>query len=131
MEEIKERIRGGWRVWAARARDRFGDYGLIGVCMVEPAGSEWRIDNFLFSCRVLGRGLEKTFLAFVLEQGSRSGAAAVNAEFIPTTKNKLCERFYPENGFSLREQAGNACRYQYALESYAAAYPEFVTLHLS
>lgn len=131
-EEIRERVDSGWRVWTAQASDRLGDYGTIGAVMVEPMGSEWRIDNFLFSCRVLGRGLEKAFLAFVLEKAKQDGRVSVMGEFTPTAKNKVAARFYPDNGFSGDEQAADGVYvYRHDLDGYKAAYPGFLKLHLS
>ncbi len=39
------------------AKDRFGDYGIIGFYCFETR--EKRMDHFLFSCRVLGMGIEQ------------------------------------------------------------------------
>jgi len=33
--------------------DRFGDYGLTGVMIMETGASELTVDTFLLSCRVL------------------------------------------------------------------------------
>ncbi|MDZ4285814.1 MAG: HAD-IIIC family phosphatase, partial [Candidatus Sungbacteria bacterium] len=59
-DEIRSRLRqDSWRIWIAGAKDRFGDYGIIGIVMIESQGDTWRIDNFLLSCRVLGRKVEE------------------------------------------------------------------------
>jgi FkbH-like protein len=44
-------------------KDRFGESGLTGVCILRFEGNRALIDSFLLSCRVLGRGVEDAFLA--------------------------------------------------------------------
>src|SRR5439155_14719132 len=86
-----EALRGeaGARVYTLRVRDAFGDNGLVGVAILRasrPPG-EARLDTFLLSCRVLWRTVEHAILAAVLADIRRRGAAAVQADFIPTAKN--------------------------------------------
>ena len=47
-----------YAVFSVAATDRFGDHGIIGVLIVEFADAAARIDTFLLSCRVIGRGIE-------------------------------------------------------------------------
>src|SRR5262249_27162949 len=53
-------------VFTLSVKDRFGDLGLVGVAILERDGTAGRIDSFLMSCRVLGRGLERPVLAHCL-----------------------------------------------------------------
>ena len=47
-----------------RLRDRFGEYGLIGVVFFEDLSSDSiKVSNFLVSCRALGRGIEMPMLS--------------------------------------------------------------------
>ncbi len=102
--DIKELLNSGNKMWAVEAVDRFGDYGTIGYLSVKPnssSGNIWIINNFLMSCRILGRGIEKALMARVVVEARSFGAKRLLGEFIPTKKNRaLCEKFYPENGFS-------------------------------
>src|SRR5207245_320933 len=43
---------------AVRVQDRFGDYGLVGLMIFETREQALKLDTFLLSCRVLGRGVE-------------------------------------------------------------------------
>ena len=115
----------GWLVWTVKAADRFGDYGIIGVGMVEPKGGTWRVDNFLLSCRILGRGVEKAFLGYLLSQAKSVGVSKVLGEFIPTAKNEPCQNFYPDNSFDLIEKGDRVFSYKYSLdEDYQV--PDFI-----
>ncbi|MEK7500785.1 MAG: HAD-IIIC family phosphatase [Patescibacteria group bacterium] len=112
--EIQNFISSGWKIWAAQACDRFGDYGIIGVAMAEPQpGSIWRMDNFLLSCRSLGRGLETAFLSYVLDEVGNEGALGIAGEFIPTSKNKPCETFYRDHKFKEVTKQSGSTFYEY------------------
>ena len=54
---------GGIGLWI-RVLDRFGDNGLVGVAIATQMQdiNSWYIDNFLLSCRVIGRNIEDIFL---------------------------------------------------------------------
>lgn len=44
-------------------KDRFGDYGLVGLILYAQTAEAIAVDTFLLSCRVLGRGVEHQMLA--------------------------------------------------------------------
>ncbi len=89
-----------WSVYALRVSDKFGEYGLVGVALVEKAVERWRIDTFLMSCRVLGRDVETVFLATIGDDARAAGASAIEAEFVPSAKNELAAQFLPKHGFA-------------------------------
>ncbi len=130
-EQLKEFLAKGWKLQTVSAIDRFGDYGVVGAQMIEPGSGAWRIDNFLLSCRILGRGIEKSFLAHALEQAKNAGVKEVLAEFIPTAKNKMAEKFYPENGFEVLKEDGERRDYKYNLISGLPAYPKFIKVTIA
>ncbi len=85
---------------AVRVRDRFGDAGVVGLALARVEGETCRIDSFLLSCRVIGRGIETALLAYVADQACRQGATRLLGEFIPTKKNGVCADFYLRHGFT-------------------------------
>lgn len=96
-------------IYTLRVRDIFGEHGLVGVMMINGSGPTSNIDVFLLSCRVLGRGIEESFLTCVLSDLSRREVSDVQAEFIPTAKNTLCAPFYRDFGFQLiSEEEGHS-----------------------
>jgi len=98
-----------------RVKDRFGDYGIVGIALIETDGDTAVIDTFLLSCRALGRGVEDLLLSETLRAAEQLGAAVVSAEYIPTEKNRQTEKFYPDRGFATDPDAdGN--KYFYNLE---------------
>jgi FkbH-like protein len=89
-----------WLVAHCSITDIFGDSGVVGVALVRGvSGATAEIDTFLLSCRVIGRRAETAFLRFLLDTLSQRGVADVRASYVPTAKNALVERFWPEHGF--------------------------------
>ncbi|MEU1364950.1 HAD-IIIC family phosphatase [Streptomyces sp. NPDC005803] len=88
---------------AARSADRFGDNGLTGAVLVTVAGGTWHLDNLWLSCRVLGRGIERAFLAILLSRARRLGVNAVGARYVPTVRNHRARDLYPSCGFVARD----------------------------
>lgn len=86
-------------VRAIRVADRFGDYGVVGVAVLDLDSPAWSVDTFLMSCRVLGRGVETAFLAAISEDAAAAGAASIFGKYIATPKNAQVADFYPRHGF--------------------------------
>ena len=94
--------------------DVFGDSGIVGLALCRfDAPDRAHVDTFLMSCRVIGREAESAFLHAVLRELARRGATTVTAEYLPTKKNVLVERFLPEQGFEPESEpnTGEALRY--------------------
>lgn len=88
-----------WCVFLARARDRFGDHGIIAASVVRVDELEAKIESFVMSCRVLARQIETAFLGAMIEQLTDTGVQTVNARYLPTAKNGLVQDLYPSHGF--------------------------------
>ena len=89
----------GWEVYSLRARDRFGDSGLVGVAITRNQDGTCEIDSLLLSCRVIGRTIETAFLAFLLSRARELCALEVCGWFFPTAKNLPARNFYRQHGF--------------------------------
>jgi FkbH-like protein len=87
-------------VRAIKVSDKFGEYGLVGVAVLNAAGAEWEIDTLLMSCRVLSRDVETAFLAILAAEARTHGARALIGEYVPTAKNALVADLYPRHGFT-------------------------------
>ncbi len=83
-----------------RYRDRFGDAGIVGVCILRYEHDAAVVDSLMLSCRILGRSVEQTFLAHCLARAGLRGAVRALGEYRPTAKNAQVKEFYPANGFS-------------------------------
>jgi FkbH-like protein len=87
-------------VLSVSASDRFGDHGIVGVMILEYQREACRIDTFLLSCRVIGRGVEQTMVACAADLARARGLAVLEGEFIPTAKNQPAAGIYERTGFS-------------------------------
>lgn len=95
-----------------RLTDTFGDNGMISVVICRPAGdSEWGIDTWLMSCRVLGRRVEEVVLQEILVAAREAGIRTLTGRYIPTDRNKLVEQHYAKLGFTQTgsEPGGTTC----------------------
>ncbi len=80
--------------------DKFGDYGIVGVCILAYDDKKVTIDTFLLSCRVLGRKVENAFILKILELAKFRGCEIVSGEYLPTEKNLQVADFYHNLGFT-------------------------------
>jgi FkbH-like protein len=88
-------------VGCAQVEDKFGDTGITGAFIVRKEDtSEWTIDTFLLSCRILGRGAEDAIMGYILNEAKKGGVTKIKGQYIPTKKNKPCEEFLPNYGFT-------------------------------
>ena len=83
----------GQRCLAVQVRDRFGDYGLVGVVIFAVGDGALTIDTFLLSCRVLGRGVEHAILRHLGTLAGTMDLERIVAPFIPTAKNVPARQF--------------------------------------
>lgn len=100
-EEIKKFVNDqNYLIGCVQVEDKFGDNGITGVFIVKKENnSEWLIDTFLLSCRVMGRGIEEGILTYILQKAKEEGIVKVKGEFIPTKKNKPSENLFSDFGF--------------------------------
>jgi FkbH-like protein len=68
--------------------DRFGDYGLVGVCIFKVADKDIIVDTFLLSCRALGRGVEHAMLSHLGQTALRMNRNNIIVPYYQTAKNK-------------------------------------------
>jgi FkbH-like protein len=97
--DLRNKLSAGSRIFTLSVRDKFGDSGITGLCIIDFAGETAYLDSFLLSCRILGKHIEDAFLNFVLNQLKQQGVKTVQAQYIPTAKNMQVKDFYTNNGF--------------------------------
>ncbi|WP_204005509.1 HAD-IIIC family phosphatase [Virgisporangium aurantiacum] len=83
----------GLRCHVVDVRDRFGDYGQVGVVVAGVERDALVVETFLVSCRVLGRGVEHRILAAIAELAGAEGRTRVVLPYEPTERNQPALRF--------------------------------------
>jgi FkbH-like protein len=85
-----------------RLRDKYSDYGMIGVCIARPAPEDsdaWEVDTWLMSCRVLGRQVEHAMLQSLVTTARKTGKKTIYARYLKTPKNHMVEDLLDDLGF--------------------------------
>lgn len=91
---------------AVKVNDRFGDYGLTGAVLYEMKSDCIKLDTFLLSCRVLGRGVEHQILSSIGQRASSAGRKCVELTCLPTERNLPAREFVSSLGDQFRSDAG-------------------------
>ena len=79
-----------------RVTDRYGDYGLTGLASFTIEDGSARVTDFLLSCRVMGREVEKVMLGVLAEAARSRGLDRLIAPYGPTDRNAPCLTFFAE-----------------------------------
>lgn len=80
--------------------DNYGDHGLVSLVSLKKIDKNHMfIDNFLMSCRIIGRHLESWILAEIVKILSKQKIEYLIAEYIPTPKNKVVKNFLISHKF--------------------------------
>ena len=81
-------------LWTVRAKDKFGDYGIIGIFSVSIKDNSAYLVDFILSCRVVGRYIEETMIKFMKEFCNESKIDKISGQYKKTKKNSLCYQFF-------------------------------------
>ena len=89
-----------------RLLDRFGDNGIIAIVIGRklPDTTDFLVDTWLMSCRVLGRQVEESTLNILAAEAQRLGAERMLGDYIPTKKNGMVRKHYEKLGFATIEE---------------------------
>jgi len=93
--------------------DRFGDYGLVGVALFKADAGDIKVDTFLLSCRVLGKGVEHRMLSRLGEIARERGLGCVEVSYVPTRKNQPAIDFLEGIGSEYKQQLGDEILFRF------------------
>lgn len=77
-----------------RVKDRFGDYGLVGLAIIFFQKDRLFVDTFLLSCRVLGRGVEHAIIRRLGSIAISRQLGLVEIDYVETSKNEPARAFF-------------------------------------
>jgi len=98
-------------VYSLIVSDKFGKAGLTGVVFMRYLDGAAQIENFLMSCRVIGRGVETAIWSQIASNAAQSGCATLRANFIPTAKNAQVADFYERLGLELLKTSADGTKH--------------------
>lgn len=110
--ELRAAIQGGVEGRVVSVRDRFGDYGLVGVVLFAARSDALDVDTFLLSCRALGRGVEHQVLAYLGKLARERGIACVDLPFVRTPRNQPAHQFLERVGTRFRVDQDGVAHYR-------------------
>jgi len=111
LAQLKSMQSDGALVLRVRVSDRFGDYGLVGAIVAHREGNGVTVDNWMLSCRVLGRGVEHAMLRRLAELADASGLELVRLPYIPTARNEPARAFADSIASEFAEQGAGTTVY--------------------
>lgn len=90
---------GNKKVYLYSVADRFGDNGIVAAAIVDVTGEMPVIEEFVMSCRVMGKNIEYAVIEDMEKDLQQAGYSAVRGRYIPTAKNKPVEKLYEQLGY--------------------------------
>jgi FkbH-like protein len=91
------------KFYSINAKDKFGDYGTIGVVSYFIEDSSVVLKDFLLSCRILGRKVEHKVLLDLLTR-IVSSVKSLEFAFVETKKNSPASEFLSELGLNVHKK---------------------------
>ncbi|MFD2673096.1 HAD-IIIC family phosphatase [Marinicrinis sediminis] len=115
-------------LWTIQVRDRFGDYGLVGLLIARQEEQVLHLDTFLMSCRVLGRKVEVGLLSFLKEWTAQHEVDTIQARFVPTAKNVPFKQFLEETNWLVTDETSEYVDWKLSRSALPDA-PAQLTIH--
>ena len=82
----------------ASLRDRFGDYGTVGLALFEDHPQKLSVKMLLTSCRVMSKGVGGALLVYLENLGK-----AVEIRFVPSDRNRMMEIALSLSGYEAHD----------------------------
>ncbi|MGN1147781.1 MAG: HAD-IIIC family phosphatase [Lachnospiraceae bacterium] len=100
-----------------RVTDKFGDNGIVGALIVDTSGEEPEIEEFVLSCRVMGRFIERAIVDEIEQELLTCGYRALRSRYSRTEKNKPVENLFEELGYTVVTASDAEKQYRITLEN--------------
>lgn len=92
--EIEEKIKNSEFIFMVSLKDVYGDHGNVGLINLKKINDkEIYCENFLMSCRVIGRCLEFWILKKIIDKSLNMGFEKIKLEYINTKRNSIVVDF--------------------------------------
>ena len=79
--------------------DRYGSYGVVGFCVVSYSKGDISIDDFMLSCRVQGKCIEKAWFSHLSTHHNSKMAKYLRVNFSETARNRPAKQILDTLGF--------------------------------
>ncbi len=103
-------------IFVTNVSDKFGEYGLVGVCLAFKKDETYEIDTLLFSCRVMSKGVEDYTLTTVLNNARQENFCRAILRFKKGPKNDQMRAILSKNNFIPSETSDDFELYSFDLK---------------
>ena len=79
------------------ARDKFGDYGTVGFCLIDI--TKHTVTDLMFSCRVQSKRVEHAFIYYLLDLCRQAAWLSLKVEYLPTERNRQTAKVFQDLSF--------------------------------
>ena len=103
------------KVYLYRVEDKFGDYGIVAAAVVDCGASTDAetvpfLEEFVMSCRVMGKNIENTIIREIEEELTQQGYTRFRTAYLPTAKNKPVEQLFERLGYEVTARGGDGAK---------------------
>lgn len=118
QEEMQKTVEDSLKkVYLYRVEDCFGDYGVVSAAIVDLTQEAPVIEEWVLSCRVMGRGVEDALLERMETELLQEGYTCLRGRYVPTAKNKPVAELYDRLGYrTIRQTEDGEKLYEIRLE---------------
>jgi FkbH-like protein len=121
---LKESDLSKYKIHVLGAKDKFNDYENMGVLITTEIDNIIEINNYLMSCRFLGKNLENEFIKWLLNYAKNNNFNKVIGKIIETERNEPIRNIYKNNNFILKDDL-----FAYNLDNLNIEMKEYIKLH--
>lgn len=89
-----------YKIYVLGAKDKYNDYENMGILVTTEKDNSIIIENYLMSCRFLGKGLENEFIQWLLSYAKSKNYEKVIGKIIITDRNEPVRNIYKQNNFT-------------------------------
>ena len=114
-QDIDKLIQKGYRIYAYNVSDKFGDYGLVAVAIIDTEKVE--INSFLMSCRVMGKLIENYVIDEIEQDLLKDGYTILHAKYKKTAKNAPVESLFDDLGYTVVKKTDEETDYEIDLSN--------------
>ncbi len=98
-KQLQEFLANGRSAICISLKDKFGDYGLISLILLEKKENVVEVNTWIMSCRVLKRGVEELAVNEIVAASKQMNCDKIIGKYLPTPKNGMVKELYKNMGF--------------------------------
>ncbi len=98
-EQLTSFIKNGGKAKAISLKDKFGDYGMISLLLLEKQNEILIVNTWVMSCRVLKRGVEEFAVNEIIKTAKELDCDQIHGKYIATPKNGMVANLFVNMGF--------------------------------